>query len=40
MTKFTEPLRLTTTVMVVPSIARYWNKIVANKAAEKADKEQ
>ena len=38
MTKFTEPLRLATTVMIVPSIARYWNKLTAAKAAEAAEK--
>lgn len=31
MTKFTEPLRLATTVVIVPPIARIWNKLVANK---------
>lgn len=38
MTKFTEPLRLATTVVIVPPIARYWNKLMATKAADAANK--
>eukprot|EP00598_Pedospumella_elongata_P004975 CAMPEP_0184966580 /NCGR_PEP_ID=MMETSP1098-20130426/209_1 /TAXON_ID=89044 /ORGANISM="Spumella elongata, Strain CCAP 955/1" /LENGTH=158 /DNA_ID=CAMNT_0027487875 /DNA_START=67 /DNA_END=543 /DNA_ORIENTATION=+ len=34
LTKFTEPLRLATTIVIVPPIARYWNKLTATKAAE------
>ena len=37
MTKFTEPLRLGTTVMIVPPIARFWKKLTASKAAEKEE---
>ncbi len=38
LTKFTEPLRLATTIVIVPPIARYWNKLTASKAAEAAEK--
>lgn len=37
MTKFTEPLRLATTVVIVPPIARYWDKLMASKAGDDAE---
>lgn len=39
MTKFTEPLRLFGTVMIVPPIARYWSRLTAAKIAEEVQEE-
>jgi hypothetical protein len=35
-TKFTEPVRLATTVAIVPSVSRYWNKLMNNKIEHEA----
>lgn len=37
MTKFTEPLRMATTVVIVPPIARYWSRLTAAKEAKEAE---